>query len=86
MIRKLIDQGKLGHFRIGILIRIPRFAVDEFEQLNTLGGGVPAKTGEPGATLAKDDGPSPVPTAPAGPRNIARAPRRRAPFKRPSHD
>lgn len=31
MIRKLIKQGKLGHFRIGELIRIPRAAVEEYE-------------------------------------------------------
>lgn len=34
-VRKVIDQGRLAHFRIGILIRIPQAAVEEFEQPNT---------------------------------------------------
>ena len=81
MIRKLIDQGKLGHFRIGILIRIPRFAVEEFELLNTVGG--MSAEAEPHTSAAEENaGPVTSPVV-GGPRNIPRASRPRPPFKRP---
>ncbi|MFC4594278.1 helix-turn-helix domain-containing protein [Sphingobium tyrosinilyticum] len=75
MVRKLIDQGSLGHFRLGILIRIPVAAVEEFERANTLGGPTPLDTGEE----ALPDSPM-IENAP---RNIPRARRSRPPFKRP---
>ena len=79
MIRKLIDQGKLGHFRIGMLIRIPRFAVEEYERSNM------AVYHPPVQEAAAPTQEQPEPASPQR-RNIPRAKPRRAPFKRPSHD
>lgn len=68
MIRKLINQGQLGCFRIGALIRIPASEVVRFEEATT---------------YAEAPAPEPE-TAPApatAPRMIERA-RRRRPIKR----
>ncbi|AEG50773.1 hypothetical protein Sphch_3158 [Sphingobium chlorophenolicum L-1] len=81
MIRKLINQGRLGHFRIGILTRISRASVEEFERLNTIGG-VPVKAMEPKTAPAEANVPLPAPSGPAAPRIIPRKRRRRIPIER----
>lgn len=84
MVRKLINQGRLGHFRLGILIRIPVAAVEEFECENTIGG-IPATAIESTLPPAQESGAPPLPAVADIKRTIARARRRFRPIKRPGH-
>lgn len=86
LIRKMIDQGELQCFRIGILIRVPAAEVARYE----------AQTVALAPPVAADEE---SPTAPARPRrrrrrimvhttprNIPGAPRRRPPIMLPKRD
>lgn len=52
-VRRVINEGKLVTFRVGNLYRIPRRAVEEYEEHNTVVADFPDASGPPDNNLSE---------------------------------